>query len=450
VQRDEVRYATSGDLRIAYQTFGEGPLNLVIVPGFISNLDLLWEASAFAPIFERLGRIGRCVVFDKRGTGLSERELGLGSLEERMDDIRAVADAVGMDRPALFAYSEGGPMSILFAATYPDRVASMALYGTMARTLYAPDYAQGIQPEFIEPFVHWVEEAWGSGRALRPFCQHIPDLPAVWEQLARYERGACTPRMARQILEANIAIDIRPLLSTVSMPTLVLHSTGDPIIPVERGRYIAEHIPGARYIERDADYHMLYNGSDTWFLPEVEAFFTGSEAVSAPSTERFLATVLFTDIVDSTKQAASLGDRAWRELLDRHDTASRDQVTAFGGRVVKTTGDGVLAMLDGPSRAVECAVAIRDALDQLGLEIRAGVHTGEVERRGDDVGGIGVNIGSRVAALAGPGEVWVSRTVKDLTTGSGLEFLERGRHRLRGIPEDWELFSLHGEGRPSP
>jgi class 3 adenylate cyclase len=248
--------------------------------------------------------------------------------------------------------------------------------------------------------------------------------------------------MARHILERNLDLDVRPLLPTVAVPTLVLHSTGDPIVSVTHGRYVAEHIPGARYVERDADYHMTFHGEKAWFTDEVIAFLTGKDhaEVNAP-TERFLATVLFTDIVDSTKQAASMGDRAWRDLLDRHDAAARQRIEAFGGRVVKTTGDGVLAMLDGPSRAVECAFAIRDEVDGLGLRIRAGVHTGEVERRGDDVGGIGVNIGSRIATLAEPGEVWVSRTVKDLTTGSGLAFADRGRHELKGVPDEWELFS---------
>ena len=249
--------------------------------------------------------------------------------------------------------------------------------------------------------------------------------------------------MARHILENNMDLDVRALLPTVTAPTIVLHSSGDPIVLAPYGRYLAERIPGAKYVEHDADYHMTFHGEDAWFTEEVVAFLTGKEhAEPQVSTERFLATVLFTDIVDSTKQAATIGDRAWRDLLDRHDNAARKRVESFGGRVVKTTGDGLLATLDGPSRAVECAFAIRDDVDGLGLRIRAGVHTGEVERRGDDVGGIGVNIGSRIATLAEPGEVWVSRTVKDLTAGSGLTFADRGRHELKGVPDEWELFSL--------
>jgi class 3 adenylate cyclase/pimeloyl-ACP methyl ester carboxylesterase len=441
VERGDVKYATSGDLRIAYQEFGEGPINLVIAPGFISNLDQIWDSPPIAPVLERLGRIARCVVFDKRGTGLSDRDLGFGSLEERMDDIRAVVDAVGFDRVALFGYSEGGPLSLLFAATYPERVTELALYGTMARIVVAPDYPEGMAPELREPLLQIVESEWGTGRALLPFIQHVPDTPAVRDKLARYERSACTPRMARHILERNIEMDIRAVLPAVTVPTLVLHSSGDPLVFAAWGRYLAEHVPGARYIEHDADYHMTWNGNEAWFVDEVESFLTGAAPAPAP-TERVLATVLFTDIVGSTEKASAVGDREWRQLLDRHDSIAAERVTAFGGRVVKTTGDGLLATFDSPSRAVEGAQAIRDSLEGLGLELRAGVHTGEVERRGDDVGGIAVNIGSRIAGLAGSGEVWVSRTVKDLTTGSGIEFVDRGRHALKGVPDEWELFSL--------
>jgi class 3 adenylate cyclase len=249
--------------------------------------------------------------------------------------------------------------------------------------------------------------------------------------------------MARHILECNIAIDVRPILSTLSVPTLVLHSLGDPLIGEPQGRYLAEHIPNARYVSADVDYHMTWNGEDIWFYDELETFLTG-ERPSAPKSERFLGTVLFTDIVGSTEQAAAMGDRAWRGLLDRHDAVASQQVNAFGGRVVKNTGDGLLATLDGPSRAVECAVAIRDAVEGFGISVRAGVHTGEFERRGDDIGGLGVNIGSRVADLAGPNQVWVSRTVKDLTSGSSLRFLDQGRHTLKGVPDEWELYSLEG------
>jgi len=379
-----VQYATSGDLRIAYQEFGDGPMDLVVVPGFVSNLDMVWETPALAPTLERVGRFARCVVFDKRGTGLSDRDFGFGSLEERMDDIRAVVDHVGLARTALLGISEGGPLSVLFAAAYPERVTTMALYGTMARIRQGPGYPDGFDDSFIPSFLDEVERRWGTGDALRAFCQHIPKGNAeVTELVARYERGACSPRMARHILERNMDIDILAVLPTVSAPTLVLHSSGDPLVPVSFGRHLAEGIPGARFVEHDADYHLTFRGRDAWFLDELEKFFTGTEPTAALPTERFRATVLFTDIVDSTQRAAGLGDRAWRDLLDRHDKISSDSVVAHGGRVVKTTGDGVLATLEGPSR-----------------------------------------------------------TVKDLTVGSGLEFEDRGRHTLKGVPDEWELFSL--------
>jgi class 3 adenylate cyclase len=443
VRREAVRYARSGDLRIAYQEFGDGPIDLVMVPGFVSNLDMMWETPSFGPILERIGSFARGVVFDKRGTGLSDRDFGFGSLEERMDDIRAVMDDVGWERAGLFGVSEGGPLSVLFAAAYPERATALALYGTMARIRRAPDFPEGLEESIMVPFLDEVERRWGTGDALRAFCQHIPkDDPDVTANLARYERGACSPRMARHILQSNMEMDVSAVLPTVSAPTAVLHSSNDPLIPPSYGRYMADRIPGAQFIEHDADYHMTYDARHAWFVHEIEKFFTGTEPKAVTPSERFLATVLFTDIVDSTGRAADLGDRAWRELLDQHDGIAEKQVTSSGGRVVKTTGDGVLATMDSPSRAVECARNLREALHRIGLEIRAGVHTGEVERRGDDVGGIGVNIGSRVADLAGPGEVWVSRTVKDLTVGSGLEYAERGRHALKGVPDEWELFAL--------
>jgi len=443
VPRDPVKYATSGDLKIAYQTFGEGPTKLVIVPGFISNLDELWDgASAVGAIAEPLGSVARCVIFDKRGTGLSDREAGFGSFEERADDIRAVMDAAGFDQASLFGISEGGPLSIVFAAMSPERVQSLVLYGAYARILQGPDYPDGIPLERAEQLIQGVEELWGTGQALGAFVQGAPDSPAERARVARYERGAASPRMAAHILRYNTLIDVRPLLPTVTAPTLVLHSSGDRLIPATHGRYVAEHIPGAKYIEHEADYHVPFDGASAWFTPEVVRFVSGAEQAVPLPAERFLATILFTDIVDSTMQAATMGDRAWRDVLDRHDHAGRKHVEAFGGRVVKTTGDGLLATLDGPSRAVECAFAIRDDVNAFGLQIRAGVHTGEVERRGDDVGGIGVNIGSRIATLAEPGEVWVSRTVKELTTGSGLAFADRGCHELKGVPDEWELFSL--------
>lgn len=436
-----MRYARSGDLRIAYQQFGDGEFDLLISPGFISNLDLAWEMPPFRMILDRLGSFARCVVFDKRGTGLSDRDLGFGSLEERMDDLRAVLDDAGIERAALFGYSEGGPLSLLFAASYPERVSALALYGSMARVLEAPDYTIGLPADAMSWFVGRVEELWGAGEALRFFVQHIPDDAATRELAARYERSAASPKMAARILRHNIEIDIRGILPAITVPTVVLHSAGDPVAAQPLGRYLADHIPAATYIERPGRFHMTWDPTRAWFLDEVEAFLTGHRPAPIAS-ERMLATVLFTDIVGSTDQAARLGDRAWRRVLDDHDARAHQVVQRHGGRVVKTTGDGLLAVLDSPSRAVACATAIRDAVGPLGLRIRAGVHTGEVERRGDDVGGIGVHIGARIAALAGVDEVWVSRTVRDLTAGSDLGFAERGCHPLKGVPGEWELYAL--------
>ncbi len=311
-------------------------------------------------------------MFDKRGTGLSDRDLGFGSLEERMDDIRAVVDAVGFERPSLFAVSEGGPLSLLYAATYPERARSLALYGTMARVLWAPDYPDGVDPELAAALVDGVEERWGTGSSLGAFVQHIPDTAEAHDQIARYARGACSPSVARQILTRNIEIDVRTILPTVAAPTLVMHSTRDPLIPVAWGRWIADHVPGARWVEGDADYHMIHDGTAAWFMDDVEEFLTGHRRVTTTPAERVLATVLFTDIVGSTERAVSVGDQAWRGVLDRHDAIANDQVAAHGGRLVKTTGDGILATFDGPSRAVACAGAINAAVTELDLKIRSG------------------------------------------------------------------------------
>ena len=436
----EVRYARSGDLRIAYQRFGTGDFDLLIAPGFISNLDQMWNLPPLRQMLEYLGSFARCVVFDKRGTGLSDRELGFGSMEERMDDLRAVLDDADVARAAVFGYSEGGPLGLLFAAAYPERVSMLAIYASMARVLAAPDYPNGWTPEAVDALLDWVEQRWGQGRVLRVFINNGPDDEVTNQLLARYERGAASPAMARLILRRNCEMDIRPVLPTIATPTLVLQSSDDPVVPAAFGRYLAEQIPHARYIERAGAFHMTWRPEEAWFVPEVQEFLTGHKP-QAPEPDRFLATVLFTDIVESTAAAQRHGDAAWRRLLDEHDRVAADQVTRHGGRVVKTTGDGLLALHDSPSRAVACAVAICAAVIPLGVQIRAGVHTGEVEGRGDDVGGLGVHIGARIAALAGPGEVWVSRTVRDLTVGSGLTFADRGPHDLKGVVDHWELYS---------
>lgn len=436
IPRSPIRYARSGGLSIAYQVIGAGPVNVVIVPGFISNLEMMPDAYPYQLLLERLGTIGRCVLFDKRGTGLSDRDLGFGSLEERADDIRAVMDDVGFERASIFGYSEGGPLSVFFAANYPERVDALALYATFASWDVNRD-----KEARLEDLTDVILQNWGTGRALAPFLQGIPfDNDAVVAALARYERGAASPGPAAAIIRAATQIDATALLDGVKAKTLVLHSTGDPTVPIEDGRRLAAGISGAAFIEHEADYHWLFDGRKLWFIDKVVDFLAGDHA-PPPATSRFLATVLFTDIVGSTEEASRQGDSAWARLLERHQQEARDEIGRFGGRLIKSTGDGFLAVFDSPSRAVSAAHAIKAAVGALGVTIRAGVHTGEIEQIDSDIGGIGVHIASRVIGHARDGEVWVSRTVRDLTTGSGLEYIDEGSHVLKGVPGEWELYS---------
>lgn len=432
--RSPIRYAHSGDLSIAFQVIGDGPLNIVVVPGFISNLDMMVDSLPFGPLLERLGSIGRCVLFDKRGTGLSDRDLGFGSLEERSDDIRAVMDEVGFESASIFGYSEGGPLSIVFAASNPERVDALSLYGSFAT------FSSAVRAN-RELMIENIRQEWGSGRGIAEFIQGVPlDNEAAVAALARYERGAASPGMAAAILQAAIRIDVSALLNGVEAKTLVLHSSHDPMVPVAEGKRLAQGIPGARFVEKDVAYHWPWDGRSIWFADEVTEFLAG-ERVRAPASDRFLATVVFTDIVSSTEEAARQGDDEWTRLLQRHEQAAREDIARFEGELVKTTGDGLLAVFNSPSRAVSAAHSIGLATRALGLTIRAGVHTGEIERLDGDVAGIGVHIASRVMNQARDGEVWVSRTVRDLTTGSGLEFRDEGRHVLKGVPGEWELYS---------
>jgi pimeloyl-ACP methyl ester carboxylesterase len=400
--------------------------------GFVTHLDLEWQFPWFQQI-RALGNGCRVIVFDKRGTGLSDRSLGYGSLEERSDDIRAVMDAAGSQQAVLWGVSEAGPMALLFAATHPARVQALILYGTFARPCQAPDYPIGVSPEWAETFIDRMARDWGSGRAFGGVhIQHVPDTTEAAQFLAQFERSACTPQMVTQIERRNFEVDVRSILPTVSAPTLVLHCTGDPLVPVAAGRYLAEHIPGAHHVEIDGDFHASWRTEDMAKLASPIVEFLGSIGFDKqpPRATRALATILFTDIVASTQRAAEMGDPAWRAVLDKHDAAAAERVAESGGRVVKTTGDGLLAMFDGPSAGIQAACAIRESAAALGMEIRVGVHTGEVELRGRDVGGIGVHIGARIAALAAPDEILVSRTVRDLTIGSGIALVDRGTHEL--------------------
>jgi class 3 adenylate cyclase/pimeloyl-ACP methyl ester carboxylesterase len=439
--RPEVRYAPSGELSIAFLEHGSGPLDIVYIPGFVSNCDLIWEVPFYRQMVERLGTMGRVITFDKRGTGLSERTLGHGSVAERMDDIRAVMDAAGSTNAALVGLSEGGPLAVTFAATYPERVCSLVLWATYARCLVREDYPIGMDPEQIYPSIEEIVSAWGTGLAIRFFISGIPDDPTTMRLMGRYERAAATPAMVREVLRQNVEIDVRSALPAMSAPTLVLHRSGDRVVPRRLGHYVADHVEGARWCELAGDFHV--DGSPTGerdSLDVIEQFLTGTKR--AVAFDRVLATVLFTDIVDSTVHADELGDRRWREVLDAHDSVVRRELALANGREVNTTGDGFFAIFDGPARAVRCAQAIVASARAFGLEVRAGLHTGECEVRGDDVAGIAVHIGARVAGLAGGGQVLVTSTVRDLVVGSDIEFVDWGRHELKGVPGEWQVLAV--------
>ena len=436
------RYATSGDASIAYQVVGEGPIDLVLVLGFATHLELQWESPPFARFFERIGSFSRLIIFDKRGTGLSDPVAEAPTLEQRVDDVRAVMDAAGSERAALFGISEGGPMGVLFAATHPERVIALVLHGAMGRTTEAPDYpwaspADALREsaaEFIAPY--WGQRAEGM---VELFAPSFADDPEAVEFTARMERSAASPAMVQQIFEMFLDIDVRAILPTIRVPTLVLHRHGDRVVNRRAGEELAAQIPGARYVELTGIDHLPWAGDAESVLGEIEEFLTGTR--SAPEPERVLATVMFTDIVGSTERAAELGDARWRELLSTHQAAVQQELMRFRGREVKTLGDGSLATFDGPARAIRCGRAIAEAARSRGLEVRIGLHSGEVELIEEDVGGIAVHIAARVGALAAPGEVLVSSTVKDLVAGSGIRFVDRGAERLKGIPDEWRLFA---------
>jgi pimeloyl-ACP methyl ester carboxylesterase len=436
------RYARSGDLQIAYQVVGDGSFDLVYVPGWVSNVEAAWEDPGLAGFLQRLASFSRLILFDKRGTGLSDRPTGgqLPTLEERMDDVRAVMDAAGSSEAALFGHSEGGGMCVLFAATYPERTRALVTIGIFARRRKSPDYPWAPSDEERAASIASVEEDWGSDDIVRPLAPSRADDPAFLNRLATYLRRSASPGAAAQILRMNTAIDVRAILPSVQAPTLILHRTGDTDALVEEGRWIASQIPGARFVELPGADHVFWIGDTDAVLSEIEAFLTGVRPIRDP--DRVLATVLFTDLVSSTETAARLGDRRWRELLATHRADVRSALERWRGEEIDTTGDGFLALFDGPARAVRCATAIRDQAHASGLAIRAGLHTGEIERDGRQVAGLGVHIGARVMAAARPDEVVVSGTVRDLVAGSGLGFADRGVHHLKGVPGDWRLFTV--------
>lgn len=437
----ETKYAKSGDVHIAYQVIGDGPLDLVFIPGFVSHLDSGWQLAGYADFLQRLASFSRLILFDKRGTGLSDRTSQLFTLEQRMDDLRTVMDAAGSRRAGIFGVSEGGPMSILFAATYPERTAALIMFGAYARRAWAKDYPFGWQDREWDTFFNNIENHWGTpqGLDLGVWAPSIAGDENARSEVAAYMRAAASPGAVQAVMQMNREIDVRPVLPAVRVPTLIVHRTGDRNIRIEHARYIAEHTPGAKLVELPGDDHMPWVGDTEALVGEIQEFLTGMR--HRPEPDRVLATVLFSDIVGATKRAAEEGDKKWRDLLAEHHRLIREVLKHFKGREVDTAGDSFFATFDGPARAVCCAAAIHDALQELEIDVRVGIHTGECEMMDGKVTGIAVHIGSRVMNLAAPGEVLVTSTVKDLVAGSSLRFVERGAHELKGVPGQWNLFA---------
>lgn len=428
------QYAKSDDVHVAYQVYGEGPKDLVLVPGFISQIETYWEQPNWATWLQRLGQFCRIALFDKRGTGLSDRGVAVPDMDKRMDDIRAVMDAAGMQTAYVMGISEGGSLASVFAAYQPQRCEGLILYGAFAQfKSWFPTQ------DALNQLFEYAEEHWGSGAALPLFCPETGNDPKFQEWWGKYERTGASPRDLIEIMKVNSQIDITDILPAIKAPTLVLHKTEDALIDIEGGRTLARMIPGAELREFSGRDHFAFMGNEReQILDEIEAFVTGAKP--KPVFDRVLAAVVFTDIVDSTSLAESMGDQAWHSLLEEHNSIIREQFRQFRGQEVKSLGDGFLATFDGPGRAIHCAKAISAAVSKVGLKVRIGVHTGEVEVSADDVRGIAVNIAARIAELGGGGDIVVSRTVKDLVAGSGLDFQSIGTHKLKGLSEAWHVY----------
>lgn len=437
------RYARSGDVNVAYQVTGQGPRDLVYVPGWVSNVEVMWDDPSLARFLRRLASFSRLITFDKRGTGLSDRVSNdrLPTLEERMDDLVAVMDAVGSKRAAILGVSEGGNLSALFAATYPERTVALIMIATFARRTRTDDYPWAPTEAEREAYIRQVTEKWGESFEVDRYAPSMRGDPVYAERLGTYFRRSASPGAAATLLRMNTAIDITGILPLIHVPTLIMHRTGDADARIEEGRWMAERIPGARFAEMPGTDHMPWIGDQDSILDEIQEFLTGERA--AHDGSRILATILFTDIVESTARARAMGDARWRELLDEHDRVVGEGVRRWRGQVVKSTGDGALATFDGPGRAISCARELTGRMKELGLDIRAGLHTGEVEMRGADTSGVAVHLAARIAALAGPGEILVSRTVRDLVAGSRFAFEERGDHEFRGFTEPWSIYAVH-------
>jgi pimeloyl-ACP methyl ester carboxylesterase len=440
--RHEIHYAQSGSVSIAFTTVGDGPIDVVMVPGYVSHLEVGFENPKLRRLADRIGSFARLIMFDRRGTGMSDPVAVAPTLEERMDDVRAVMDAVGSERAALFGFSEGAPMSILFGATYPARTRALVLYGAMARSTWAPDYPWATPKEaLLQSAVDLLMPVWGTGDIVEVFAPSEADDAETRAWYGRLQRFAASPAMSGMVMQAFFDTDVRSALPLIQAPTVVIHRRGDRVVSVEAGRWLADHIAGARFVELPGVDHAPYSGDVETLADEIEEFLTGMRAVPTDTLDRVLATVLFVDIVGSTERLAAIGDQRWRELLDKYHASARRQVERFRGREIDTAGDGVFACFDGPARAIGCAHAIREAVRAIGLEVRSGLHTGECVLAGQKLAGIAVHTGARVAAAARPGEVLVSQTVKDLVAGSGIAFDERGAHQLKGVPGEWRLYA---------
>jgi class 3 adenylate cyclase len=440
-----VRYARTPDgIQLAYQVFGEGPRDLLVVWGGISHIELFWDDPTLARIFRRLASFARVIQFDRRGTGMSDRSPGTATLEDRMQDVSAVLAAVGSETAAILGESESAPMTCLFAATYPERTSALILYGPVIRMLGDATFPWAASREVFYAALDATTAEWGSEDLIWGWAPTVGDDPRARQFFSRFMRMSASPGAYRDQMLINADIDVRRLLPLVTVPTLVLHRGGDTAIPVGQGRYAARNIPGARYVELPGEDHLLIGGDPEPLLDEIEQFLTG--VLAGRAVDRIVATIVFTDIVGSTELAARLGDGRWRKLLDEHDALLRRLLPPFSGRVVNTTGDGMLASFDGPARAVGWALSATAAAGSLGIEVRAGAHTGECELRGRDLAGLAVHVAARIGSMAAPGEVLVSETVRDLVAGSGIVFSERGTHTLKGVPDPWSVYAA-GSGR---
>lgn len=433
----ETFYTRSGSVNIAYQIFGDGAHDLLLVPGWISNVDVFWEEPTVVRFFEGLAKFSRVLLFDKRGTGLSDRVAGIPTLEDRMDDVRAVMNAADSKDATLFGYSEGGPMCALFAATYPGRTRSLVLMGSYARRQSAPDYACGLSDENFEQLLEDIDSGWGSPLDIERRIPSLASNQRFRRWWAKFMRAGASPASAAALMRMNSQIDVRPILPSIRVPALILHAKHDRVVDVEAGRYLAQNIPNARLVELDAYDHVPFGDSMGEVLDEIQKFVTGRSDFY--SDDRVVSTIMFTDIVNSTRIAAEMGDSGWRDSLDAHHATVRGELAIHRGTEIKTTGDGFHATFDGPARAIRCGQAICQSVEALGLQVRVGIHTGECIRRGDELEGIAVHIAARIGALAEAGQVLVSQTVRDLVAGSGIQFESQGVHRLKGVDGEWSV-----------